>query len=140
METARANVAKMIGAQPNEIIFTSGATESNNMAIKGVAHYHGEKKPHVITSKIEHKCVLESVRALEAEGFQTHFIGVDSEGRLQMDELKDCLKTHDGKVSLVSVMGANNEVGTVQDVRGIGKLAHEHGALYHSDCAQLIGK
>ena len=140
VETARANVAKMVGAQPNEIIFTSGATESNNLAVKGVARYQGEKKPHVITSKIEHKCVLESVRSLEAEGFQTHFIGVDRDGRLKMDELEDCLKTHDGKVSLVSVMGANNEVGTVQDIRRIGQLAHEHGALYHSDCAQLVGK
>lgn len=125
----------MLNAQPNEIIFTSGATESNNIAIKGVAKYYAEKKNHLITSKFEHKCVIESMRALEAEGFQVHYIGVDKEGRLLMDELEDCLKTNDKKTSLVSVMGANNEVGTVQDLKKIGEIAHQHQAFFHTDCA-----
>ena len=140
VENARKDVANLLNAQQNEIIFTSGATESNNIAIKGVARYQGHTKPHVITSKIEHKCVLESVRELEAEGLQPHFIGVDSEGLLLMDELDDVLKTFDGKVSLLSVMAANNEVGTIQDIKALAKRAHKHGALFHSDCAQIAGK
>ncbi|CAL6103894.1 Iron-sulfur_cluster biosynthesis protein IscS [Hexamita inflata] len=140
VEEGRAHVAKVINAQPNEVIFTSGATESNNIAIKGVAKYYGHEKDHVITSKIEHKCVLESVRSLEAEGFNAHYVGVDTDGRLKMDELADILKTHSGKVSLVSVMGANNEVGVVQDLKKIGQLAHDHKALFHTDCAQMVGK
>ena len=135
VEEARLNIATLVGAQQNEIVFTSGATESNNIAIKGVAHYAGEEKPHIITSKIEHKCVLESVRALEAEGFIGHFIGVDENGRLRMDELEDVLKTNSGKVSLVSIMGANNEVGVTQDLRAIGALAHTHKSLFHTDAA-----
>ena len=135
VEEARQNVAKLINANPNEIIFTSGATEANNIAIKGVAKYYQEKKTHLITSKMEHKCVLESMRSLEAEGFTVHYINVDNDGKLLLDELEDCLKTNDQKTSLVSVMGANNEVGTIQDLKKIGEISHKYKAFFHTDCA-----
>lgn len=129
----------MIGASAKEIIFTSGATESNNLAIKGVARfYRAEDKNHVITTQTEHKCVLDSCRSLESEGFDVTFLPVQSNGLVDLNELKAAIRP--GKTSLVSVMGVNNEIGVVQPLAEIGKLCRENEVFFHSDIAQMAGK
>ncbi len=137
VEVAREQVAKLINADPKEIVFTSGATESNNMAIKGVAHFYGKKKRHIITVVTEHKCVLDACRHLEEEGFKVTYLPVDSNGLINLEELKNAI-TED--TCLVSIMAVNNEIGVVQPIEEIGKICRERGVFFHSDCAQAFGK
>ncbi len=137
VEIARAQVAKLINADPKEIVFTSGATESNNMAIKGVAHFYATKKRHIITVVTEHKCVLDACRHLEEEGFKVTYLPVGTNGIIDLEELKQAITPETG---LVSIMGINNEVGVIQPLAEIGKICREHGVFFHSDCAQAFGK
>lgn len=137
IELAREQVASLIGASPKEIVFTSGATESNNMAIKGVANFYGDKKKHIITVCTEHKCVLDSCRHLEQEGFRITYLSVDKTGLISLDELKEAI-TED--TALVSVMTGNNEIGTIQPVAEIGAICRERGVFFHTDAAQSFGK
>ncbi|KAJ7331876.1 hypothetical protein JRQ81_014056 [Phrynocephalus forsythii] len=137
MEKARQQVASLIGADPREIIFTSGATESNNIAIKGVARFYKARKKHIITTQTEHKCVLDSCRALEAEGFRVTYLPVMKNGILNLQELKDAIQPD---TSLVSVMTVNNEIGVVQPVEEIGQICSSHKIFFHTDAAQAVGK
>ena len=137
VEIARSQVAKLINADPKEIIFTSGATESNNLAIKGVAHFYAEKKRHIITVATEHKCVLDACRHLEAEGFKVTYLPVKTNGMIDIEELKEAITPETG---LVSVMGINNEIGVIQPLAEIGKICRENGVFFHTDCAQAFGK
>ena len=137
VEKARKQVAKLINADPKEIIFTSGATESNNMAIKGTAHFYGDKKKHIITLTTEHKCVLDACRHLEEEGFNITYLPVKSNGILDLEELKKAI-TDD--TLLISVMAINNEIGVIQPIAEIGKICRERGIFFHSDAAQAFGK
>ncbi|XP_077429130.1 cysteine desulfurase isoform X1 [Vanacampus margaritifer] len=137
METARKQVADLIGADPREIIFTSGATESNNMAVKGVARFYQGKKRHVITTQTEHKCVLDSCRVLESEGFRVTYLPVQSNGLVDL-ELLEASMTPD--TSLLSIMTVNNEIGVMQPVKEIGRLCHSKGVFFHTDAAQAVGK
>lgn len=137
VEKARAQVAHLIGADPKEIIFTSGATESNNIAVKGVARFYKEKKKHVITTQTEHKCVLDSCRALEAEGFSITYLPVQKNGIIDLKDLENALTPH---TSLVSVMTVNNEIGVKQPIADIGKICRNHKVFFHTDAAQAVGK
>jgi len=137
VEEARDKVAKLIGAESKEIIFTSGATESNNIAVKGVSRFYKGKKNHVITTATEHKCVLDSCRALEQEGFQVTYLPVKPNGILDLQLLKSALKP---ETVLVSVMGVNNEIGVVQPLEAIGKICRDNKTFFHTDCAQAVGK
>jgi cysteine desulfurase len=137
VERARAEIASLIGADPREVVFTSGATESNNLAIKGAARFVGNQRRHIVTVATEHKCVLESVRALEIEGFSNTILPVRSNGLIDLDALDAAIG--DDTV-LVSVMGVNNEIGVIQPLRDIGQLCRARGALFHTDCAQAVGK
>jgi cysteine desulfurase len=135
---AREQVAALIGAaKPKEIVFTSGATESDNLAIKGVAHFYKEKGNHIITTQIEHKAVLDTCKRLENEGFTVTYLPVDKTGRVDPAALRAAITD---KTILVSVMLANNEVGTVQPIKEIGAITREKGVLFHSDAVQGIGK
>lgn len=137
MEQARAQVASLIGAEPKEVIFTSGATESNNIAVKGVARFYGSKKKHVITTQTEHKCVLDSCRALEAEGFRVTYLPVGTNGIIDMRTLEEAM-TPD--TSLVSIMAVNNEIGVMQPIGEIGALCKSRKVFLHTDAAQAVGK
>ncbi len=138
VERARGQIAALIGADPREIIFTSGATEANNLAIKGAARFAGPSdRRRIITVATEHKCVLESVRDLAAEGFESLILPVERDGSLDLDVLQAALRT---PALLVSVMAVNNETGFRQDLPAISRLAHGAGALLHSDIAQAAGK
>jgi cysteine desulfurase len=137
VEIARENVAALIGADPREIAWTSGATESNNLAIKGAAHFHRGKGKHLITVKTEHKAVLDTMRELEREGFQVTYLDVQADGLLDINELKAALRPD---TILVSVMWVNNEIGVIQDVAAIGALCRSCGILFHTDAAQASGK
>ncbi|XP_022657668.1 cysteine desulfurase, mitochondrial-like isoform X1 [Varroa jacobsoni] len=137
VERARAEVASLVKADPKEIIFTSGATESNNIAIKGVARFYGEKKRHIVTTQTEHKCVLDSCRALEAEGFRVTYLPVQNNGLLDMATV-DAALTPD--TAIVSVMTVNNEIGVRQPVEEIGKLCRSKKVFFHTDAAQAVGK
>ena len=137
VDLARRTVASAIHAQNREIIFTSGATESNNLAIKGIAHANRDKGKHIITTKIEHKCVLDSCKKLENEGFRITYLGVDSMGLIDLEELKNAMSA---ETILVSAMIANNEIGTIQPFEEIGKLCTERGIIFHTDATQAIGK
>ncbi len=139
MHYIQQQVAKLIGADPKEIVFTSGATESNNIAIKGVARFYKDKKPHVITTVLEHKCVLDSCRALEKEGFQVTYLPVLSDGLLDLNVLEAALKSRPD-TAVVSVMAVNNEIGSVQPLAAIGQLCRKYGAFFHTDAAQAAGK
>jgi cysteine desulfurase len=136
-EVAREQVAELIGADAKEIIFTSGATESNNIAIKGVAHFYKDKKNHIVTVQTEHKCVLDSCRHLEQEGFTVTYLGVKPNGLIDLEELKRAVTD---QTSIVSVMGVNNEIGVIQPLKEIGAICREKGAFFHTDCAQAFGK
>lgn len=137
-EIARQQIADLIGASPKEIIFTSGATEANNMAIKGVARfYKGKNRNHIITSQTEHKCVLDSCRSLEGEGFRITYLPVQSNGLIDMNQFKAAL-TPD--TILVSIMGVNNEIGVIQPLKAIGTLCKANKTYFHSDLAQMAGK
>lgn len=137
VEHAREQIAKLINADPKEIIFTSGATESNNMAIKGAAHFYADKKRHIITVVTEHKCVLDACRHLEEEGFKVTYLPVDTKGLIDLEQLKNSI-TDD--TLMVSVMAINNEVGVIQPIEEIGKICREKSVFFHSDCAQAFGK
>eukprot|EP01094_Clydonella_sp_ATCC50884_P010870 TRINITY_DN2068_c0_g1_i1.p1 TRINITY_DN2068_c0_g1~~TRINITY_DN2068_c0_g1_i1.p1 ORF type:complete len:426 (-),score=181.93 TRINITY_DN2068_c0_g1_i1:6-1283(-) len=148
VEEARENVAQLVGADPREIIFTSGATESNNIAVKGAARFYGmpwEKdeaalkraKRHIITTVTEHKCVLESCLALKQEGFEITFLPVKPNGLVDLAELEQAIRPD---TALVSVMAVNNEIGVYQPLTDIGKLCRKHKVLFHTDAAQAVGK
>jgi cysteine desulfurase len=140
VEAARGQVAALIGADPREIVFTSGATEANNLAIKGAARFardHGDPRRRLVAPVTEHKCVLESLRDLEAEGFQPVFLPVGPDGRLAPETLREALRV---PTLLVSVMAVNNEIGVAQDLAGLGAIAREAGALFHCDAAQGAGR
>ena len=137
VETARARIAKLIGATPKEIVFTSGATESDNLAIKGVAEMYREKGNHIITAVTEHKAVLDSCHRLEQSGFRVTYLQVQNDGLIDLDDLKRAL---DNETILVSIMAANNEIGVLQPVEEIGKLCRERGIPFHSDAVQAVGK
>ncbi|KAI9761254.1 MAG: hypothetical protein M4579_001174 [Chaenotheca gracillima] len=139
VEQARGNVASLIGADPKEIIFTSGATESNNMSVKGVARFFGRsgKKKHIITSQTEHKCVLDSCRHLQDEGFEVTYLPVKTNGLIDMKELEDAMRPD---TALVSIMTVNNEIGVIQPMEEIGKLCRSKKIFFHSDGAQAVGK
>ncbi len=137
VEVAREQIAELIGANPKEIIFTSGATESNNLAIKGVADFYGDKKKHIITCVTEHKCVLESCRHLSEKGFEITYLKVKSDGLIDLDDLKNAISSN---TLLVSIMGVHNEIGVIQPLDEIGKICRENNVFFHSDCAQAIGK
>jgi cysteine desulfurase len=137
VEAARAQIAGLIGAEPREVIFTSGATESNNLAIKGAARFHRAAKPHVVTCVTEHKCVLESCRRLESEGIRVTTLPVRENGLIDLDQLDDALTE---ETALVTVMAVNNEIGVIQPVAEIGALCRRYGAYFHSDGAQAAGK
>lgn len=137
VEQAREEVAALIHANPKEIVFTSGATESNNLAIKGVAHFYRDQKNHIITTVTEHKCVLDTCRHLEQEGFTVTYLPVQKNGLIDLKELKAAITD---KTLLVSVMAVNNEIGVIQPLADIGKLCRESGIFFHTDAAQAFGK
>ncbi|KAF4614625.1 hypothetical protein D9613_003184 [Agrocybe pediades] len=138
VEEARKNIATLIGADTKDIVFTSGATESNNMSIKGVARFHKEKKRHIITTQTEHKCVLDSCRKLGEEGFEITYLPVQSNGVISLDELEAAIRP---TTSLVSIMAVNNETGVIQPLKEIGALLRKHrGVYFHTDAAQAVGK
>ena len=136
VEEARTNIANLINADTNEIIFTSGATESNNLAIKSIAKNYFERNCQIITVKTEHKCVLESCHELEQEGFKVTYLGVDEDGIIKLSDLENLLKE---KKALVSIMHANNEIGVLQPIKEIGELCKKYNSIFHSDIAQSIG-
>ncbi|KAH3675912.1 hypothetical protein WICPIJ_009211 [Wickerhamomyces pijperi] len=137
IEKARKNIADLIGADPKEIIFTSGATESNNMAIKGVPRFYSKTKKHIITVKTEHKCILDSARHMQDEGFEVTYLKVGEDGLIDLNELEAAIRPD---TALVSVMAVNNEIGVIQPVAEIGKICKRHKVFFHSDCAQAVGK
>jgi cysteine desulfurase len=137
VETARKQVADLIGADEREIVFTSGATESNNLAISGVANFYKDKKNHIITLVTEHKCVLDTCRHLELQGFEVTYLPVQKDRLLDLELLK---KTITDKTVVVSVMGAHNEIGVLQPLKAIGEICRARGVFFHTDCAQAFGK
>ncbi len=137
IEAARAQVAALIGAQPEEILFTSGATESNNLAILGMARANADRARHIVTSRIEHKAVLDPCRQLQREGFAVTYLAPDANGSITPEAVQARLQPD---TALVSIMHVNNETGVVQDIRAIGELCRAHGVAFHTDAAQSIGK
>jgi cysteine desulfurase len=137
VEKSRAQVASLIGADPREIIFTSGATESNNLALKGVSGFYRDKKDHIITCVTEHKCVLDSCRHLEQEGFAVTYLPVQTSGLIDLDQLRQAIRP---ETVLVSIMAVNNEIGVIQPLAEIGKICREAGVFFHTDAAQAAGK
>jgi cysteine desulfurase len=137
VENARAQIARLVGASPKEIIFTSGATESNNLAIKGVAEMYREKGNHIITQVTEHKAVLDTCKRLEKAGCEVTYLPVEKDGRINLDDLRRAITP---KTILISIMYANNEIGVVQPIAEIGKLAKEKGVFFHVDGVQAVGK
>jgi cysteine desulfurase len=137
VETAREQIARLIGATAKEIIFTSGATESNNLAIKGIAEMYKERGNHIITQVTEHKAILDTCKRLEKYGYRVTYLPVKADGLIDLDDLKRAM---DDKTILVSIMFANNEIGVVQPVAEIGKLCHERNVIFHTDAVQAVGK
>ncbi|MDX9844823.1 MAG: IscS subfamily cysteine desulfurase [Aquabacterium sp.] len=137
VEKARQQVADLIGADPREIVWTSGATESNNLALKGAAHFYKTRGKHIITVKTEHKAVLDTVRELERQGFEATYLDVKEDGLLDLDVLKAAIRPD---TILISVMYVNNEIGVIQDIPTIGALCREKGIIFHVDAAQATGK
>ncbi|KAF3932159.1 Kynureninase [Dactylellina cionopaga] len=137
VEAARAHVASLIGADPKEIIFTSGATESNNMSVKGVARFYGAKKKHIITTQTEHKCVLDSCRHLQDEGFEITYLPVQKNGLIDLKDLENALRPD---TALISIMAVNNEIGVIQPVEEIGQMCRARKVFFHTDAAQAVGK
>lgn len=136
VEIAREQVAKAINADPNEIYFTAGGSESDNTAIRGIAYAYKQKGNHIITSKIEHPAVLETCKQLEKEGFEVSYIGVDENGIINLEELKSEIRE---TTTLITVMFANNEIGTIEPIDEIGKIAKEHNIVFHTDAVQAVG-
>ena len=130
-------VADLAGANEKEIIFTSGATEANNMALKGVARFYKGRKKHIITTQIEHSCVLDSCRSLESEGYEVTYLPVKSNGMLDLKDLIDAIRPD---TALISVIYVNNEIGTVQQIKKIGDICKEKSIFFHTDAAQVIFK
>ena len=137
VEKARANIAALINADPKEIVFTSGATESDNLAIKGAANFYKTKGKHLITVKTEHKAVLDTMRELERQGFEVTYLGVQENGLIDLEELKAAIRDD---TILISVMWVNNEIGVVQDIPAIGAICRERKIIFHVDAAQACGK
>jgi cysteine desulfurase len=137
VETAREQIAKLIGATAKEIIFTSGATESNNLAIKGIAEMYRERGNHIITQVTEHKAVLDTCKRLEKYGYRVTYLPVKADGLIDLEDLKRAI---DDKTILVTIMAANNEIGVLQPIREIGKICHEKGVIFHTDAVQIVGK
>jgi len=137
VEIARGNVAELINADPREVVITSGATESDNLALKGVAHQNSEQGKHIITSAYEHKAVLDSCKALEQEGFEVTYLKPGSDGLISPESVADALRED---TILVSIMHVNNELGTINDVTAIGALCRDRSILFHVDAAQSVGK
>jgi cysteine desulfurase len=137
LATARAEVARLLGCEPSEVVFTSGGSEANNLAIKGAVLAAEAREPHVVTTRVEHPSVLEPCRALERRGVQVTYLPVDGTGRVDPEEVRRAITAD---TVLVSVMWANNEVGTVQPVAEIAEITRQHGVLFHSDAAQAAGK
>ena len=137
VEKARAQVAELIGADPREIIWTSGATESNNLALKGAAQFYKGRGKHIVTVKTEHKAVLDTVRELERQGFEATYLDVQEDGLLDLEKFKAALRPD---TILVSVMAVNNEIGVIQDIPAIGAMCRERGIIFHVDAAQATGK
>ena len=137
VEAAREQIARLIGASAKEIIFTSGATESNNLAIKGIAEMYRERGNHIITQVTEHKAVLDTCKRLEKYGYRVTYLPVKADGLIDLDDLRRAM---DDKTILVSIMAANNEIGVLQPIAEIGKLCHERGVLFHTDAVQAVGK
>lgn len=137
VEKARADIAALINADPKEIIFTSGATESDNLAIKGAANFYKTKGKHLITVKTEHKAVLDTMRELERQGFEVTYLGVQENGLIDLEELKASIRDD---TILISVMWVNNEIGVVQDIPAIGEICRERKIVFHVDAAQACGK
>ncbi|KAI8578139.1 hypothetical protein K450DRAFT_248294 [Umbelopsis ramanniana AG] len=137
VEEAREQVAKLIGADPKEIIFTSGATEANNLSLKGVAHFYKGKKKHIITTQIEHKCVLESCRVLQEEGFDVTYLPVQPNGLIDIKQFEEAIRPD---TSIVSIMSVNNEIGVIQPIEEIGKICRKNKVFFHTDAAQAVGK
>ncbi|MFM0141177.1 IscS subfamily cysteine desulfurase [Paraburkholderia sp. RL18-085-BIA-A] len=137
VEEARENVAALVNADPREIIWTSGATESDNLAIKGAAHFYKSKGKHIVTVKTEHKAVLDTCRELEREGFEVTYLDVKDDGLIDLEKFKAALRPD---TILVSVMSVNNEIGVVQDIEAIGEITREKGIIFHVDAAQATGK
>src|ERR1700744_4632913 len=137
VEKAREQVARLIGATAKEIIFTSGATESNNLAIKGIAEMYRERGNHITTQATEHKATLDTCKRLEKYGYRVTYLPVKADGLIDIEDLKRAI---DDKTILVSIMAANNEIGVVQPIAEIGKLCHEKGVIFHTDAVQAVGK
>ena len=137
VENARKHIADLVGANPKEIIFTSGATESDNLAIKGVAHFNQKRGKHIVTCKTEHKAVLDSCRQLEREGFEVTYLDPMQNGLIDLKVLEDALRDD---TTLVSIMHVNNEIGVIQDIEAIGKICRERKIIFHVDAAQSPGK
>jgi cysteine desulfurase len=137
VENARAQIAQLINASPKEIIFTSGATESNNLALKGAAEMYREKGNHIITQATEHKAVLDTCKRLEKYGYEVTYLPVGKDGRIDLDDLRRAITP---KTILISIMYANNEIGVIQPIQEIGKIAKEKGVLFHTDGVQALGK
>ena len=137
VEEARLNVANLVSCDPREIIFTSGATESDNLAIKGAAYFYKNKGKHIVTSKIEHKAVLDTCRQLEKEGFEVTYLDVDEKGSISPETVKEALRDD---TTLVSLMHINNEIGVINDIEKIGEITRDKGILFHVDAAQSAGK
>ncbi|GJN34164.1 hypothetical protein PR202_gb22807 [Eleusine coracana subsp. coracana] len=137
VEEARARIAALVGADPREIFFTSGATECNNIAVKGVARFYRDRRRHVITTQTEHKCVLDSCRYLQQEGFDVTYLPVRSDGLVDLAQLEEAIRPD---TALVSVMAVNNEIGVIQPLEEIGRICKEKGVPFHTDAAQALGK
>ncbi len=137
LEKSRENIARKLGAIPEEIIFTSGGTESNNLALKGIAFANREKGKHIIISRIEHSCILNSCRWLEKEGFEVEHLNVDREGFIDLKELENSIRKD---TILVSIIHGNNEIGTIQNLDGIGKICSDRGVYFHTDACQSFTK
>ena len=137
VDKARKQVADLIGATPKEIVFTSGATESDNLALKGVAQMYAEKGNHIITAATEHKAILDTCKRLEKEGLRVTYLALQQNGLIDLEQLKAAITD---KTILISIMHANNEIGVLQPIREIGKIAHERGVLFHTDATQSVGK
>lgn len=137
VEEARANVAALVNADPKEIVWTSGATESDNLAIKGAAHFYSKNGKHIITLKTEHKAVLDTCRQLEREGFEVSYLEPKADGLVDLEKLTAAIRED---TVLISIMHVNNEIGVIQDIQAIGEIAREHKVIFHVDAAQSPGK
>ena len=137
VEEARAEIATLLNADPREIVFTSGATESNNTALKGVMKFYKDQKNHLITCVTEHKCVLDTARHLEQDGFKVTYLPVQKNGLIDLEQLKAAITD---QTAIVSIMAVNNEIGVIQPLREIGEICRERGVFFHTDAAQAVGK